>query len=100
MNSPESYRTRMAMRLANTLRRYPGGEDPHVVIHLSDVGWAQVAEVADCRPGYVPSAATRDVVVAILQARLDEDGAVLRALGAAAPTAADIAEGNALLESM
>lgn len=67
---PTISRAVVASRLADKLRELPNGDDPDVVALLSDADWAMVAAAAaGRRPGYVPSAETRDVVVAILRTR-------------------------------
>jgi len=55
-------------RLADVLTRHGAG--PATAAQLPDSYWAMVADLAGCRPGYVPSAETRDLTVVVLKARV------------------------------
>jgi hypothetical protein len=61
-------RAAIALRLADVLTAH--GADFETAADLPATYWAKVAELANCRPGYVPSTETRDVAVAILRTRI------------------------------
>lgn len=62
-----SNRVAIALRLADVLAAH--GADAEAVAALPDAGWAMAAALADCRPGYIPSSATRAAVVSALVER-------------------------------
>ena len=60
----DAARTRKALRIADALQRL--GATAEQAAQLPDAGWLMAAQLADCRE---PSAATRAVVVTILEQR-------------------------------
>lgn len=60
-------RSAVALRLVHVLDQKEATADQAEALPVE--GWVILAQLAGCRPGYVPSTDTRDVVVSVLRAR-------------------------------